>query len=78
MPAKKYPAKPYPERGYSSSTELTECYCPKCETTHKMRLLWAGDTKPRKFCIRCKSRQGNDIPENLNSHRMRKQITLSN
>jgi Zn ribbon nucleic-acid-binding protein len=77
MPAKKYPVKPYSERGYSSSTESVKCYCPKCEQTHTMQILWIGKGTPRKFCQRCKSRQGHDIPQNLNSHRMRKQITIS-
>jgi len=78
MPAKKYPVKPYSERGYSAESEIVECYCPRCEKTHEMRILWTGTTKPRKFCIKCKNKQGYQTPTNLNSHRMRKQITLSN
>lgn len=33
---------------------LTECYCPCCEKTHKIKLYWTGRYKPRKFCHCCK------------------------
>jgi Zn ribbon nucleic-acid-binding protein len=77
MPAKKYSQPPYSERGYNSQTKWIDCYCPQCEKTHKMRILWIGNTKPRKFCNKCKSRHGYDLPEDLNIHRMKNQITLS-
>jgi hypothetical protein len=32
-----------------------ECICPKCGTRHRMKLLWSGRGKPKKFCPPCKS-----------------------
>ena len=32
-----------------------ECICPKCGTAHKMKLLWSGRGKPKKYCPPCKS-----------------------
>jgi len=32
-----------------------ECICPKCGTHHKMKLLWTGRGKPKKFCQPCKT-----------------------
>ena len=32
-----------------------ECICPKCGTPHKMKLLWTGRGKPKKFCQPCKT-----------------------
>lgn len=32
----------------------TECICPKCGTRHRVKLLWTGRGKPRKFCPICK------------------------
>ena len=32
-----------------------ECVCPKCGTLHKMKLLWTGRGKPKKFCQPCKT-----------------------
>jgi len=32
-----------------------ECICPKCGTTHKMKMLWSGRGKPKKYCPPCKS-----------------------
>ena len=32
-----------------------DCICPKCGTHHKMRLLWTGRGKPKKFCQPCKT-----------------------
>ncbi len=31
-----------------------ECICPKCGTTHRMKLLWSGRGKPKKYCQPCK------------------------
>ncbi|MDJ0817287.1 MAG: hypothetical protein QNJ58_13850 [Desulfobacterales bacterium] len=32
-----------------------ECICPKCGTTHRMKMLWSGRGKPKKYCPPCKS-----------------------
>ncbi|UCG08516.1 MAG: hypothetical protein JSV83_07670 [Desulfobacterales bacterium] len=32
-----------------------ECICPKCGIHHKMKLLWTGRGKPKKFCQPCKT-----------------------
>jgi len=32
-----------------------ECVCPKCGTAHRMKMLWSGRGKPKKFCPPCKS-----------------------
>jgi hypothetical protein len=32
-----------------------ECICPKCGTAHRMKLLWSGRGKPKKYCPACKS-----------------------
>jgi len=32
-----------------------ECVCPKCGNMHKMKLLWSGRGKPKKFCPPCKN-----------------------
>ena len=32
-----------------------ECICPKCGCSHRMKLLWSGRGKPKKFCQPCKS-----------------------
>jgi hypothetical protein len=31
-----------------------ECICPKCGVTHRMKLLWSGRGKPKKYCQTCK------------------------
>jgi uncharacterized protein (DUF983 family) len=31
-----------------------ECLCPKCGITHRMKILWAGRGRPKKFCQACK------------------------
>jgi hypothetical protein len=31
-----------------------ECVCPKCGITHRMKILWAGRGRPKKFCQACK------------------------
>jgi len=32
-----------------------ECICPKCGIAHRMKLLWSGRGKPKKYCQPCKS-----------------------
>ena len=32
-----------------------ECICPKCGVSHRMKLLWSGRGKPKKYCASCKS-----------------------
>jgi hypothetical protein len=32
-----------------------ECVCPKCGIQHKMKILWSGRGKPKKFCQPCKT-----------------------
>jgi len=32
-----------------------ECICPKCGMAHRMKLLWSGRGKPKKYCPPCKS-----------------------
>ena len=31
-----------------------ECVCPKCGASHRLKLLWSGRGKPKKFCQPCK------------------------
>jgi hypothetical protein len=31
-----------------------ECVCPKCGIDHRMKMLWTGRGKPKKFCPPCK------------------------
>jgi len=31
-----------------------ECICPKCGISHRMKLLWSGRGKPKKYCQPCK------------------------
>jgi hypothetical protein len=31
-----------------------ECVCPKCGAIHRMKILWAGRGRPKKFCQACK------------------------
>ena len=31
-----------------------ECVCPKCGSDHRMKMLWTGRGKPKKFCPPCK------------------------
>jgi len=34
--------------------EMTTCWCPKCETFHKIRMHWIGRGIPRIYCSCCK------------------------
>jgi hypothetical protein len=31
-----------------------ECICPKCGVIHRMKLLWSGRGRPKKYCQTCK------------------------
>lgn len=31
-----------------------KCVCPKCGSKHRMKMLWTGRGKPKKFCPPCK------------------------
>jgi hypothetical protein len=44
--------KGYNEKG---SRPMVKCYCPCCETYHKMRLNWTGRGIPRKICKTCQT-----------------------
>lgn len=33
--------------------KMMNVICPKCQKTHKMRMLWIGNGTPRKFCQAC-------------------------
>ena len=41
------------KRGQDGLT--VECICPKCGLSHRMKLLWSGRGKPKKYCQPCKS-----------------------
>jgi hypothetical protein len=42
--------------GRNDRDSLTvECTCPKCGISHRMKLLWSGRGKPKKYCQPCKS-----------------------
>jgi len=42
------------EHGHADGLTV-ECVCPKCGTEHRMKLLWSGRGKPKKYCPPCKS-----------------------
>ena len=42
--------------GNNGRDSLTvECICPKCGVSHRLKLLWSGRGKPKKYCQPCKS-----------------------
>jgi hypothetical protein len=42
--------------GFLTADGITvECICPKCGLVHRMKLLWAGRGRPKKFCQPCKA-----------------------
>lgn len=55
---KKYYRRPYEERGISSNESWTECFCPKCETKHKVKMNWIGRGTPKIFCKCCRGQIG--------------------
>ena len=42
------------DQAISLKEKSTECICPKCGARHRLKLLWTGRGKPRKFCPICK------------------------
>jgi len=47
------------EEKFSHQIKLKEsltvkCVCPKCGTNHRMKMLWTGRGRPKKFCAPCK------------------------
>jgi hypothetical protein len=47
------------EKEFANHVKLREpltviCVCPKCGADHRMKMLWSGRGKPKKFCPPCK------------------------
>ena len=47
------------EKEFANHVKLREpltvnCVCPKCGSDHRMKMLWSGRGKPKKFCPPCK------------------------
>jgi hypothetical protein len=40
---------------HPSDSLTVECICPKCGTSHRVKMLWSGRGKPKKYCPPCKS-----------------------
>jgi hypothetical protein len=45
----------YPAGDEDREGLTVECVCPKCGVGHRMKLLWSGRGKPKKYCPTCKS-----------------------
>jgi len=43
--------------GYHGGNDglTVECICPKYGISHRLKLLWSGRGKPKKYCQPCKS-----------------------
>lgn len=47
--------RPYLHQFNHHGNITVECVCPKCGINHKMKLIWTGRGKPKKFCQPCKT-----------------------
>ena len=45
----------YPARSNHRDGLTAECICPKCGAAHRMKLVWSGRGKPKKYCPPCKN-----------------------
>ena len=67
------------EKKFTHKIKLKEsltvkCVCPKCGANHRMKMIWTGRGRPKKFCPPCKifvsSVEHVDfctVPENMNT-----------
>lgn len=44
----------YPETNETHG-KSTECFCPRCRRTHKMKIRWIGRGMPKKYCFECRA-----------------------
>ena len=45
----------HPVQDIHTNGLTVECLCPKCGIAHKVKMLWSGRGKPKKYCPPCKS-----------------------